>query len=262
MKRLKELLPSSWRKTAKALPYRGTRYACPYCGVTFRQMRPDGLDIPVMREKQIIGGGYRRNAKCPYCSSTDRERLLLLYLQHKTELLKPTQDTAVRLLHIAPEPRLQPIFSNQPHIDYLTADLLDPTVMVKMDITDIQYEDETFDVVICNHVMEHIPDDLKAMREIHRVLKQDGWAILQTPLSANLEETYEDESITTAEGRLQAFGQEDHVRIYAAHDYPQRLTHAGFRIEPFDWLDHEAFGGDLNYYCLIEGETLFIAYKS
>lgn len=100
--------------------------------------------------------------------------------------------------------------------------------MVKMDITDIRYPDESFDIIICSHVLEHVPDDVKAMSEFHRVLKKNGWAILLVPIAA-MDKTYEDFSIVTEAGRLKAFGQSDHVRKYGK-DYIDRLRSAGFNV--------------------------------
>ena len=102
--------------------------------------------------------------------------------------------------------------------------------MVKMDITDIQYPDASFDVIVCYHVLEHVPDDRLAMREMRRVLKPGGWAILQSPLRVELEKTYEDFSITAPEERERAFGQRDHVRLYG-RDYEQRLQESGWIVE-------------------------------
>ena len=122
---------------------------------------------------------------------------------------------------------------------YLTADLFDPRVMVKMDITNIQYPDETFDVIYCSHVLEHVPDDKKAMCEFYRVLKSDGWAILLVPVTAK--ETFEDPAITDPAERLRLFGQKDHVRVYGP-DYADRLAEAGFKVDistPSDFLTAE-----------------------
>lgn len=148
-----------------------------------------------------------------------------LFLQRKTDFFdgKPK-----KMLHVAPEPFFKTRFEKQIGADYLTADLHRGRAMVEMDITDIQYADRSFDVVYCSHVLEHVPDDRKAMREFHRVLKIDGWAILLVPIIS--EQTYEDPSIVEPEERLKAFGQEDHIRKYGP-DYVDRLREAGFTVE-------------------------------
>ncbi len=132
------------------------------------------------------------------------------------------------MLHVAPEVCLEPKFREYLGNNYLTADLYNPNAMVKMDITDIQYPDQSFDCIYCSHVLEHVQDDKRAMREFFLVLKNDGWAILLVPITS--EQTIEDPSITDPEERLKVFGQQDHVRRYGL-DYIDRLREAGFRVE-------------------------------
>lgn len=218
-------------------------------------MHPLGYDLPVIIEKQIVGSGLR-NVMCPVCGSSDRVRLLYLFLRNKTNLF--TQP--LKLLHLAPEKPLMDILVKQKNIDYLTADLNAEQVMVKMDITDIQIPDKTFDAMLCNHVLEHIPDDRKAMRELHRVLKPGGWAILQVPVSKVLEHTYEDFTITSTLEREKHFGQKDHVRIYGK-DFSQRLKEAGFTVEPYQWTMDSGFRNKPNRFCLNEDESVFYCTK-
>ena len=228
------------------------------CNSHIKNMLPFGYDFPVLIEKSVVGGGYRLNARCPVCYSVDRERLLYLYLQHKTSLF--TSKTT--LLHVAPERSLSSIIKKHSHIDYLTADLLSNETMVNMDITNIHYPDDSFDAVICNHVLEHIIDDKKAMRELYRVLKPNGWGILQVPISRTLAVTHEDLSVITPEEREHEFGQSDHVRIYAS-DYLERLKEAGFQVEEFNWwMDDKHFSGSNNKFGLLPDETLFTVQKS
>ena len=133
--------------------------------------------------------------------------------------------------------------------------------MVKMDITNIQFPDNFFDSIICNHVLEEIIDDRKAMSELYRTLKAGRWAILQVPLSLSLEKTYEDFSITSTAGREKAFGLRENVRIYAK-DYKDRLERTGFEVDTFKWVtESENFGGRRNRFGLIEEECLFLANK-
>jgi SAM-dependent methyltransferase len=143
------------------------------------------------------------------------------------------------MLHIAPEFCFEPVFKKMKNIDYLTADLYNSQAMVKMDITHIEYPDESFDIILCNHVLEHVLDDKKAMGEFYRVLKRDGWAILLVPIIG--ENTIEDPSIISPEERLKVFGQEDHVRQYGI-DYIDRLRDAGFTVritKVSDLVDHD-----------------------
>lgn len=263
---LRVLVPVGLRPRLRAIYgrvyYFGFRYKCPFCHAHLRTFRPLGLAFPVLKEKRVVGGGYRANARCPVCGSTDRERLIYLYLLHKTDIFEKPK----KVLHVAPEARVADILvpdtlGEQAPADYLTADLCSNDVMVKMDITSIQFSDNSFDVIMCNHVLEHIIDDRKAMSELYRTLKGGGWAILQVPLSLSLEKTYEDSSITSTRGREEAFGQRDHVRVYAK-DYKDRLEHAGFKVDVFKWVtESENFGGRKNRFGLNEEESLFLARK-
>ena len=257
----KPLIPKSYHADIKIFfkrfRYFGSAFHCPVCNSSVRHLQPLGYDFPVNREKQIIGGGPR-NAMCPVCGSSDRERLLFLFLKQKTNLFSHK----TKLLHLAPERNLKRIISKRKNIDYLTADLDPINVMEAMDITKIEYPDNSFDAIICNHVLEHIPDDKKAMCELFRVLKPGGWAILQVPISGVLEKTFEDFSVTSPEDRERIFGQKDHVRIYGK-DYTDRLTSAGFKVEEFHWETDSDFGGEQeNKFVLYKKEAVFYCIKT
>jgi SAM-dependent methyltransferase len=151
--------------------------------------------------------------------------LIWLYLTNETNLLA---GRPLKLLHVAPEPRLSKLLSSLPGVDYLSGDIRQGAAMVEMDITDIQYPEGAFDVVYCSHVLEHVVDDRKAMREFFRVLRPGGWAVLQVPIGR--ETTFEDFSVVDPADRKRVFGQSDHVRIYGL-DYPDRLREAGFDVD-------------------------------
>lgn len=258
---LKMIIPLKIRQRLRAIYERlyhfGLRYKCPFCNSRLKAFIPSGLDFPVLKEKKIVGGGYRPNAICPICRSFDRERLLYLYLLHKADLF----DRPKKLLHVAPEPRLEQILRTKANVDYLTADIVPENVMVQMDITDIQFPNDSFDAIICNHVLEHVVEDGKAMSEMYRTLKAGGWAILQVPISQTLKKTYEDFSITTVAGREEAFGQSDHVRIYG-QDYVDRLAQAGFKVDVFNWpTEAKHFGGLRNVFGLLEEESIYFVSK-
>lgn len=206
------------RVMASRVLYHGDARLCPVCGKSSRRFRRYGA-VP------------REDAQCVHCGSLERHRFLWLFLSRKTNLFDGTPG---KILHVAPERCLEPRFREQLDGDYLTADLMDPRAMVKMDITDIPYPDQSFDIIYCSHVLEHVDDDRKAMREFFRVLKDDGWAILLVPITRA--ETYEDPSIVEPLERLKAFGQEDHVRRYGP-DYVDRLHDAGFNVEITDVND-------------------------
>lgn len=192
--------------------------------------------------------------RCPACGSLRRHRLVWLYLQQCTNFFKDR----LKVLHFAPEYVFQKVFEQMPNLEYISADWSSPRSMLKMDITNIEFPPNTFDVIITNHVLEHIPDDRKAMRELHRVLRPGGFAILQSPVNRNRPVTYEDPTITLPADRKRAFGQEDHVRVYGL-DYKARLEECGFHVTPDDFgrtLGDEKIqqyvlppAGELIYYC-------------
>lgn len=200
------------RNIGKTIARFGDRRLCPICH------RASGKFLP-------YGVRAREDAQCPHCESLERHRLLWLYVSKETNLL---DGAPKRMLHIAPEPVLEKRLAKQPGIDYLTADLNDPRAMIKMDITNIEFPDGSFDVIFCSHVLEHVPDDRSAMRELGRVLKDDGWAIMLVPITA--ETTFEDPSIVDPLERIRLFGQEDHVRVYG-RDFVDRLRESGFEVQ-------------------------------
>ena len=170
------------------------------------------------------------------CGAVERHRLTWRYFEMMTDLF---DGRPKRMLHIAPEPFFEKPLRKRLGAGYLTADLYNPRAMVKMDITDIQYPNQTFDVVYCSHVLEHVPDDRRAIREFHRVLKEQGWALLLVPITTD--RTFEDPSVTDPAKRLELFGQQDHVRRYGP-DFVGRLEEAGFDVNvvnPKDFLREE-----------------------
>ncbi|MBN3940600.1 class I SAM-dependent methyltransferase [Nostoc sp. NMS9] len=197
----------------RSLWYAGNDVFCPCCERKFQKFLP-------------FGAQKRPNAICPRCLSLERHRLLWLYLKNKTNLLSQK----LELLHVAPEYLLKKSISNLPNINYLSADLQPNEAMVQMDITDIQYPNNVFDVILCSHVLEHIPNDWQAMAELCRVLKPGGWAILHIPLDPKLEKTLEGTSDLSPEERERLFGHHDHMRMYG-RDYKEKLEKAGFTVK-------------------------------
>jgi SAM-dependent methyltransferase len=183
-----------------------------------------------------FGSSPRKDAQCLRCGALERDRFAWLYLSRKTNLLDGTKK---RMLHLAPEPALESRLQRTVGKSYLTADLLNKRVMTKMDITSIPYPDDHFDVIFCSHVLEHVQDDERALRELSRVLNPDGWAILMVPIKADT--TIEDPSVIDSEQRKQVFGQQDHVRIYG-NDFVDRVRKNGFNVtivHPADFLSAE-----------------------
>lgn len=192
--------------------YAGDRVTCPCCGRASREF-----------VRYRIGRAW--DTICPGCGALRRDRLLFLYLSERTNIFR----ARLRVLHVAPEQRLQQVLRSQSTLDYTSIDLDSPLAMQTMDVTDLRYEDDRFDVILCNHVLEHVADDRKAMREFLRVLRPGGWAILQSPVQHDEEKTLEDPTVVAPRERERLFGQRDHVRRYG-RDYAQRLAEAGFTV--------------------------------
>lgn len=220
--------------------YRGDAVQCPICEKSYRQFLPYGRINP------------RPNALCPNCLSLERHRLIWLYLKEQTNFFSEKLD----VLHIAPEPCFMKRFEKQHSEKYITADIESPLAKVKMDIHRIPFPDNHFDAVLCNHVLEHVADDIKAMNEIHRVLKPGGWAIMQVPFFSPVPETtYEDASITNPRDREKAFGQDDHVRMFGK-DFAQRIARAGLKPEENEFAKTQP-----DRYGISKNEIIYIGKK-
>ena len=257
---LKLFVPRRIRPKLRRLYYRGKKYYCLFCNKTCRTFLPSGLDEPVLSEYHIIGGFLRKNAICPLCWSTDRERLLAIFLK---KYLLASSHKNIKLLHVAPERNLSKMLLGYPNIRYESGDKFgfhcaSDGKTSEMDVTRLPFPDNDFDMVICCHVLEHVENDRLAMSELFRVLKPGGISILQVPISPILKETYEDASIVTPQQRLKSFGQNDHVRIYG-QDYTHRLEHAGFTVTIINVAnEHPDF---VEKYQINPEENLFIATK-
>jgi SAM-dependent methyltransferase len=198
--------------------YAGNAVECNVCGGRFVRFRRWTSDIG------------RPALACPRCGSLGRHRVVWRYLQDEMGIgSKP-----LRLMHVAPEPGISAALQRLPGVDYLSVDHDSALAMQRVDITQIPYPDESFDAVICNHVLEHVGDDVVALSELYRVLRPDGWALLQTPVDDSREVTVEDPTVTLPLERERLFGQEDHRRLYG-RDYPERLERAGFAVIVSDY---------------------------
>ncbi len=223
-----------------SLFYAGNTVTCPVCEKGFRKFLPYGRINP------------RENALCPNCLSLERHRLIWLYLKEKTTFF----NSRLHVLHIAPEACFIRRFEKIHGEFYITADIESPLAKVKMDIHEIPFEPDTFDVVLCNHVLEHVRDDIRAMREIYRVLKPGGLAIMQVPFFNPVpDKTFEDASITDKREREKLFGQDDHVRKYG-RDYTGRIAQSGLApiADPFV---NELSEEQRKKFGLVKGEIIY-----
>lgn len=206
------------------LALKGDKVKCPTCGKGAMAFLP-------------AGSPPRPHSLCIYCGSRERTRMMALALS-KRGLPKSGQ----RILHVAPDKSLRERLQGAPGVTYVAGDKMEPGYSyppgtIYLDITEIKFPDDHFDVIICSHVLEHVPDDRKAMRELLRVLKPGGTAILQVPMSREAT-TDEDPGLTDREERIRRFGQFDHVRLYGK-DYFDRLRQEGFKVTvqmPIEWL--------------------------
>jgi predicted SAM-dependent methyltransferase len=228
-----------------ALILKGEQFTDPIDGKSFKTFLPYGY------------GKQRNNVLSPSTLSLERHRLLWLYLKNETDFFNATEKKKV--LHFAPEQAFYKLFRKQKNLDYTTTDLFSPLADVKADICDLPFKDNSYDVILCNHVLEHIPDDTKAMQELYRVLKPGGMAILQIPQDLSRETTFSDDSITNQKERAAIFGQYDHVRIYGL-DYFDKLRSIGFTVIEEDYT-HKIAPELVEKYCLAKGEIIPVCFK-
>ena len=234
-------LAKSARQSVLRLRYRGDGVVCPCCGGRFREFRTAGL------------GAKRTGAMCPGCGSWERHRLLWLFLEERTSLLRER----VELLHIAPEPVMQRRFRAMANVRYTSIDLTSPLADLPMDVTDLVFADGYFDAVICVHVLEHVEDDARAMREINRVLRPGGRAFVISPIK--LETTLEDPAAVSPGERERLYGKRDRVRLYGL-DLRDRLARAGFDVEVVPFAA-ELDASVVERHGLLTSEDVYVARK-
>ena len=215
---------AEWIVPVVGLLYLGKGKQCPLCGCQRRKFLPYGYVTS------------RENALCPNCLSLERHRLLWLWLVRESDIGRGAM-ALPKMLHIAPEVALmrkfKKMYASTPD-RYVTADLESPLADMHFDVQQIPLEDESFDCVICNHIMEHVEDDGKALGEIYRIMRRGGWGVILSPVELEREKTFEDDTITDRAERTRIFGQYDHRRIYG-RDYAERLRAAGFEVYDIDY---------------------------
>jgi predicted SAM-dependent methyltransferase len=224
---------------------RGNKFTDPIDGRSFKKFLPYGY------------GKQRENALSPSTLSLERHRLMWLFLKDETTFFSTHKKQKV--LHIAPEQCFLDIFKKQKNLEYTTSDLDSPIADVKADICNLPFEENEFDIIFCNHVLEHIKDDTKAMKELYRVLKHGGYGIFQIPQELSRAKTFQDDRITDGKERAKIFGQYDHVRIYG-RDYFDKLRSIGFHVIEVDYTK-KISREKQNRFCLMAGELLPVCYK-
>lgn len=222
---------------------KGDQFIDPIDGKGFKTFLPYGY------------GNQRNNVLSPSTLSLERHRLLWLYLKNETDFFTAQKS----VLHFAPEQCFLQRFRDLKNLDYTTTDLESPIADVKADICALPFKDNSYDVILCNHVLEHIPDDKTAMKELYRVMKPGGYGIFQIPQDLERETTFEDDSITDKKERARVFGQYDHVRVYG-RDYFNMLRRVGFTVEEVDYTA-KLSDNDITTYCLAKGEIIPVVYK-
>lgn len=222
---------------------KGNKFTDPIDGKSFKMFLPYGY------------GTQRNNVLSPSTLSLERHRLLWLYLQNETDFFTAPK----KVLHFAPEQAFYKLFRKQKNLDYTTTDLFSPLADVKADICNLPFDDNSYDIILCNHVLEHIPDDIKAMQELFRVLKPGGMGVFQIPQDLNRATTFSDDTIIDQKQRAKVFGQYDHVRIYG-RDYFDTLRSIGFTVQEEDYTSK--IKPDLvEKHCLAKGEIIPVCYK-
>jgi SAM-dependent methyltransferase len=222
---------------------RGDKFTDPIDGKSFNTFLPYGYN------------NLRENALSPSTFSLERHRLLWLYLKNETDFFS----REIKLLHFAPEQAFYKKFKKLSNIDYDTIDLDSPIAKIKADICDLPIKDNTYDFILCNHVLEHVLEDKKAINELYRVLKKDGIGIFQVPIDMKRKKTFQDNSITDKKERNKIFGQYDHVRVYGV-DYFIKLKNAGFKVEEIDYT-RSLSNAEIQRYSIAKGEIIPVCTK-
>lgn len=226
----------------RGLYYWGNQVYCNCCEGSFRKFLP-------------FGKIKRLGADCPYCHSLERNRLLLFYLQKETGFF--TQK--LKVLHFAPEYILEKRFKKLSNLEYLSADLNPELAMSKQDITDIQFTDNNFDMIICSHVLMHVPEEEKAISELYRVQKKGGTTFLMTKIDFGRKETFEVPGVSSEEDRLRTYGDDEIFRVHGT-DFAERVRKAGFIVEEIDYV--ALLGKQYKKFGLGTGEIIFKCTKA
>ena len=260
-------MKSFWMKKIfmKLLLSRRGKLRCPVCNSSVPKFKMIGEEYLRQFEASLFPHslfafetlnilGY----SCPYCDASDRTRLYKLYFDR---YLADNPNNRIDLLDFAPDPKLTSQLKIKPTVNYRSADISGNKVDDKVDITAMTaYQDNSFDFIICSHVLEHVADDLKAMKELYRVLKPGGKAIVMVPILLTINDIDEDEKVVSQTERLTRFGQDDHVRLYSKNGFVSRLCKSGFLVNQYG---SDFFGVETFYkHGISERSVLYVAEKA
>lgn len=263
IKKLRTYLPNfindninRFLQSFRVLYYKGKNFHCPICEYEASKFISYGIDNEITKKYNIIGMGLRENAICPNCYSKDRERLVYLFL---IELIKKQIiNYSSKVIHFSPEQSLKKNFFEKNFSNYLTADITSKKVDLNLDLQNFEYKEKNFDLVICNHVLEHIDNDIVAIQNIFSILKEGGIAILQVPFSRMIKRDFKIKNVNSNKDRLKNYGQEDHVRIYSEKEYMEKLKKVGFKLVIEDMKNYKVHKPS---YGLNEHEYIFFLKK-
>ena len=245
LRQLATQLPQPVRFNLRRAMYLGSARTCPLCGNSVRGFIDHGYGHPVLERRKVVGGMSRSADRCPVCHACDRTRMMMIWLERE---MAAAPGRTWRVLHVAPDFGLYLWLKRQAGVAYVGSDIdaqryrhIPETVQA--DLAAAPFADGSFDLVICSHVLEHIPDDRKAMSEILRVLKPGGRALLLVPFAMDGAGTDEEPGLTDRAERVRRFGQWDHIRLYDRQDFLERLNGAGFEtglFQPFEEMPEKA----------------------
>lgn len=240
-KKIGRLIPYPIIENGRKVINLGT-HRCHVCGAGIRRLKDTGYGFEVLERLQVVGGLRRLADQCPICHSSSRERLIWFWLSRAGQGFR--FDKNATIAHLAPEKGLTRAIRGAAPENYTAYDF-EPSRYRHLkhvehaDLSNLPMAQDSVDLFVCNHVLEHVPDVALALSEIRRVLKPGGTAILQVPIAMKLAKTIELELDSTGADRIRLVGQDDHLRLFNQADYVSTLEKAGFDVELYDAFEDD-----------------------